>query len=259
MEEFVATSKSGSVAKLTICRPQAMNALNDAVLRSLLKQLDELAADSLVRVIVISGQGERAFIAGADISEFLGADSIDALEIAHKFKAVADRMTKCVKPVVGAINGFCLGGGFEIALACDLRIASSNAVFGVPEIKLGIIPGGGAAARLTRAVGASAARALAMTGDTITAERAFQLGLVSAVYPIEEFAAATDKLAQKIASYSPFALAQLKSVFNVAMDTDVDATCAAEMSAYALCYSTADQKEGSKAFLEKRTAHFTGR
>ena len=259
MGEVVAITKEGAVGTLTICRPDAMNALNAAVVGRLAVGMDELAHDKSVRAIVITGQGDKSFVSGADIKEFLDAGPAEALAIAQRFKAITDRITRCSKPVIAAVNGFCLGGGMELALACDIRIASSHARFGLPEIRLGIIPGGGAAARLTRLVGSSAARALAMTGETIDAERAFTLGILAAVHPTPDLPAATRKLAEKLASYAPFALAQLKSALNIALDADIESACAAEIKAFALCYSTEDQKEGARAFLEKRQANFTGK
>lgn len=259
MSEIVAVSREGAAGTLTINRPDAMNALNAAVLAGLARGLDEFTADTAIRCIVITGQGEKSFVSGADITEFLDAGPAEALAIARRFKAVNDRIVDCPKPVIASINGFCLGGGLELALACDIRIAASEARFGLPEIRLGIIPGGGAAARLTRLVGSSAARALAMTGEMIGAERALTLGILASVHPAAELAAATRKLAERIGAYSPFALAQLKSALNIALDADVESACAAEIKAFALCYSTQDQKEGARAFLEKRPARFTGR
>ncbi len=259
MTEVVTIIKEASVGTLTVCRPNAMNALNAAVVAALSVGFDELVRDASIRAIVITGQGEKSFISGADINEFLDAGPAEALVIARRLKALTERIVSCPKPVVAAINGFCLGGGLELALACDVRIASNNARFGVPEIKLGIIPGGGAAARLTKLVGGSAARALAMTGDIIDANRAFAMGIIAAVHPVADFPVAARALAEKLASYAPFALAQLKSTLNIALDADIESTCTAEINAYALCYSTEDQKEGARAFLEKRPARFTGR
>jgi enoyl-CoA hydratase len=259
MIEVVAITREGAVGTLTISRPDAMNALNAAVVLRLAEGVDEFSRDASIRAIIVTGQGEKSFVSGADITEFLDAGPAEALAISRRFKAMNDRIMACPKPVVASINGFCLGGGMELALACDIRVAASHARFGLPEIRLGIIPGGGAAVRMTRLVGSSAARALSMTGDMIDAERALTLGILTAVHPGPDLAAATRKLGEKLASYSPFAMAQLKSALNIAMDADVESACAAEMKAFALCYSTADQKEGARAFLEKRPARFTGR
>jgi enoyl-CoA hydratase len=259
MAALVATTTNAAVGTLTICRPEAMNALNGPVLEQLADGLDLLTREDAIRAIVITGQGGKSFISGADIGEFLDAGPVEALAITRRFKAVADRIAACPKPVIAAVNGYCLGGGFELALACDIRIAAANARFGLPEIKLGVLPGGGAAARLTRLVGASVARAMAMTGDFVDAGRAFALGIVCAVHEPAEFPGAVEALAIKLASYSPFALAQLKSVLSLAMNADVESVIAAEMKAFALCYATADQKEGARAFLEKRPPRFTGR
>lgn len=257
-EGLVRTEINGAVGTITVQRPKALNALNAAVLTELYQAISTISADPSVRVLVLAGEGERAFIAGADISEFVDATPADALAIAARLKRVTDALTKCSKPVVAAINGFCLGGGFELALACDIRIASTTAQFGLPEIKLGILPGGGGTVRLTKIAGSSVARMLTMTGDPIPASRALELGLIASVHqPVELMPAAQD-LAARLAEYSPFALAQLKSSLNIAVDADVESACLAEIKSFSLCYSTKDQKEGAKAFLEKRKPVFTG-
>ncbi len=258
MTELVTAHVDGAVATITVRRPQALNALNATVLRELLDAVAALSSDAHVRVLQLTGEGDRAFIAGADISEFLGAAPVDALGIAARIKRVIDALVECPKPVVAIVNGFCLGGGLELALACDIRIASTKAQFGLPEIKLGILPGGGGTVRLTKIAGSAVARMLTMTGDPIPASRAFDLGLVASVHEPEALPEAARALALKLAALPPFALAQLKSSLNIAVDADTEAACQAEIKAFALCYSTRDKEEGAKAFLEKRQPVFTG-
>ncbi len=257
-EVFVTSQVEGAIAALTICRPKALNALNGPVQSQLLSQIEALSANPYVRVITLTGEGDRAFIAGADITEFADASPAQALALAGLTKRLTDAIVRCPKPVIALINGFCLGGGLEVALACDIRIASSNAKLGLPEIKLGIIPGGGGTVRLTKLVGAATAKFMAMTGDPITAERALAIGLVAEVHEPEALAAAGRALAAKLTVLPPFALGQLKSSLNIALDVDTESACQAELKAFALCFSTSDKKEGVSAFLEKRKPVFTG-
>lgn len=260
-EKLVTVEVRGAVGTITVRRPKALNALNALnaqVLKELLNGIAALSSDSAVRVLQLTGEGDRAFIAGADISEFVGASPADALAIAARIKLVTDALTRCPKPVVAVVNGFCLGGGLELALVCDIRIASAKAQFGLPEIRLGILPGGCGTVRLTKIAGSSVARLLTMTGDSIPASRAFELGLIASVHEPEALAEAAEALATKLVALPPFALSQLKSSLNIAVDADTEAACQAEIKAFALCYSTKDQEEGAKAFLEKRKPAFTG-
>ena len=258
-ERLVTAEIDGAIGTITVRRPKALNALNATVVAQLFEAAAGLIADPAVRVIQVTGEGDRAFVAGADIGEFVGASPSDAMAIALRIKKVTDLLTASPKPVVAVVNGFCLGGGFELALACDIRIASAKALFGLPEIKLGILPGGGGTVRLTKVAGSSVARMLALTGDPIPAARAYELGLVVSVHEPDELAGAARALAEKLAALSPFALAQLKSSLTIAVDADMESACQAEIKAFALCFSTADQEEGAKAFLEKRRPVFTGR
>jgi len=257
-QQLVTAEANGAIGTITVRRPKALNALNAAVLQGLLDAVRTLSSNPAIRVLKLTGEGERAFIAGADISEFVGASPSDALDIATRIKVITDALTACTKPVVAVINGFCLGGGLELALACDIRVASTNAQFGLPEIKLGILPGGGGTVRLTKIAGSSVARMLTMTGDPISAQRALELGLLLSIHDPDALEGAAAGLLNKLAAFSPFALAQLKSSLNIAIDASVEAACQAEIKAFALCYSTADQEEGAKAFLEKRQPVFTG-
>lgn len=251
--------KRGSIGLVTVNRPDAMNALNKQVLELLETAFLELSRDDGCRAIVMTGQGERAFVSGADIHEFVGATPADALVLAARIRRVTRAMTNAPQPIVAAIRGYCLGGGLELALACDIRLAGKGAKLGLPEIKLGILPGGGGTVRLTKVAGSSIARLLSMIGDPIDAERAYAAGLLASLHEDEEVLGAAEEIAARLAAYSPFALAQLKSSLNIAIDADTDAACDAEIKAFALCYSTQDQEEGASAFLEKRKPVFTGR
>lgn len=257
-EGAVICEQTGAVARLVVNRPEALNALNAAVISGLYAAFSRLAEDRSCRVIVLRGAGDRAFVAGADVAEFAAALPADALAVAERTRRLHSAMVSAPQPVVAAIGGYCLGGGFELALACDIRIASRKAQFGLPEIKLGIMPGGGGTFRLARIAGSSVARQLSMTGEMIGAERAHGLGIVASVHEPDEFERAIAELADRLASYSPFALAQLKSALNAAEGGGVESACEAEMKAFALCFSTSDQKEGVRAFLEKRRPVFRG-
>jgi len=258
-ERLFTTESAAGVALVTVTRPKALNALNAEVQRQLLQEFAGLSADPEIRAILLTGDGEKSFIAGADISEFVDATPSDAINLAKGTKRLIDAISGCPKPVIAVINGYCFGIGMEVALACDLRVASRKAQLGLPEIKLGILPGGGGTVRLTKLAGSSVAKMMAMTGEPISAERAFELGLVAAVHEPEQLLEAARALASKLASYSPFAMTQLKSSLSTAIDADTESACEAEIKAFALCYSTADQKEGARAFLEKRKPVFTGR
>lgn len=258
-ETFVTLEKTGSKATITVRRPKALNALNAEVLRQMHGLINDVAHDDTVRVLLLTGEGDKSFIAGADISEFVGATPSDALVIARRINAITDAIVGMRKPVVAVVNGYCLGGGLELALACDIRIAAMNATFGLPEIKLGILPGGGGTVRLTKIAGLSVAKMMAMTGLPIDAQRAVNAGLLLSVHAPEELDAAARTLADRLAALPPFAMAQLKSSLNIAVDADTHSALETEIKAFALCYSTQDQEEGAAAFLEKRKPVFTGR
>jgi enoyl-CoA hydratase len=256
MEDVVSREKDGAVGIITVRRPQVLNALNAKVLEALHSAIIAMTADPAVRVLQLTGEGGRAFIAEADIAEFVGAVPADALRIAQRIKLVTDALVNCPKSVVAVIDGYCLGGGFELALSCDIRIASAKSLFGLPEIKLGILPGGGGTVRLTKVAGSSVARTMAMLGDPISAPRAFDLGLLASVHTPSELPEAARTMTLKLAELPPFALAQLKSSLNIAVDSDTASACQSEIKAFALCYSTADKEEGANAFLEKRKPNF---
>ena len=258
MPETILVDREGRVAILTINRPDKLNALSQQVRDEVLAALDELATDDGIGVVVITGAGDKAFIAGADIAEFAGRSPMDQRE-AMRFPRIYDAMAGYPKPVIAMINGFCLGGGCELAMSCDLRIASEKARFGQPEIKLGLIPGGGGTQRLPRLVGLGHAMRLTLTGDMIGAAEALQIGLVEMVVPHEELRAKTLDLAQKIASMSPLTVKVAKESLRASERLPLDEGIVYERDLFCLCFSTADMREGVEAFLEKRPAAWQGK
>ena len=256
--ETLLVERRGRVGLITINRPDKLNALNIKTRAEGAAALDELREDEEVRVVVITGAGEKAFVAGADIAEFEGRTAVtqrDVMTARSLFTAV----DTFPKPVIAMINGYCLGGGCELALSCDLRVASEAARFGQPEIKLGIIPGGGGTQRLTRLVGEGKAMELILTGDMIDAQTAFQLGLVNRVVPAADLEAKTMELANRIAEMSPVALRMAKEAVKAASRSNLDEGLRREVDLFALCFSSQDKDEGVRAFLEKRKPEFTGR
>ncbi len=257
-EEVVLKRIDGHVATLTINRPDKLNALNIETRGRMVQELDELAKNDDVRVVVITGAGDKAFVAGADISEFEGRSPVDQYRImtdSSIFLAV-DRFPK---PTIAAINGFCLGGGCELAMACDIRIASERAKLGQPEINLGLLPGGGGTQRLPRLVGMGAALKLLYTGDFIRADEAHRIGLVDEVVPAGDVAARAKELAEAIAAKSPVALRLIKQAVRTSLRTPLDEGLSQEVSLFALAFASEDMKEGVNAFLNKRKPNFTGR
>ncbi|MCS6883851.1 MAG: enoyl-CoA hydratase-related protein [Acidobacteriota bacterium] len=258
MYENILLDIRGRVAVLTVNRPNKLNALNIATRSEIIAALDSLRANDEVRVLVVTGAGEKAFIAGADITEFAGRTALEQREVMLA-KRMFDAFEEFPKPVIAMINGFCLGGGCEVALSCDIRIASENAQFGQPEIKLGIIPGGGGTQRLTRLIGEGKAMELILTGDMIKAEEAKALGLVNHVYPQSELEARTMELANRIAEMSPIALRMAKEAVKSAARLTLREGLEREIDLFALCFSSQDKEEGVKAFLEKRKPQFIGK
>lgn len=256
--ENVLIEKRGRVAVVTVNRPDKLNALNIATRNDILEVFDQLEKDDEVRVVVITGAGEKAFIAGADINEFAGMTAVKQRAV-MKGRRAFDAVEDFPKPVIAMINGFALGGGCELAMACDIRLASSKAKLGQPEIKLGIIPGGGGTQRLTRLIGEGRSMELTLTGDMISAEEAERIGLVNHVYPPEELEGKTMELANRIAEMSPVALAMAKQSVKNAARLTLRAGLDAEVDLFALCFSSEDKEEGVKAFIEKRKPDFKGR
>jgi enoyl-CoA hydratase len=254
----VLIEKRGRIAIVTINRPDKLNALNVQTRQEILDAFDQLELDDEVRVVVVTGAGPKAFVAGADISEFEGKTAVDQRSV-MKGRRAFDAVEDFPKPVIAMINGFALGGGCELALACDIRIASRNAKLGQPEIKLGIIPGGGGTQRLTRLVGEGKAMELILTGDMVSADEAERLGLVNYVVEPDQLRARTLELAEKIAEMSPVALAMAKTAVKSAARLGLRAGLDTEVDLFALCFSSEDKEEGVRAFLEKRKPEFKGR
>ena len=249
---------AGAVALLTINRPDKRNALNEPTRSELIALLDQCRQDAAIRVVIITGAGDKAFIAGADISEFAGRSAVDQYRV-MKAASVYHAVDAFPKPIIAAINGFCLGGGCELAMACDIRIASDTAKLGQPEINLGIIPGGGGTQRLPRLVGLGQAFKLLYTGDLIDAAEALRIGLVDEVVPAAELMARVRALADQIASKSPVALELIKEAVRASVRTSLDEGLRHETTLFGLVFSSQDKEEGVKAFLEKRTPTFRGR
>jgi enoyl-CoA hydratase len=256
--ETITVERRGAVALLTINRPDKLNALNKKVHEEGVAALEELKTDESVRVVVITGAGEKSFIAGADITEFEGQTPVTQRSLFHE-KALFNSLDTFPKPVIAMVNGFCLGGGNELALACDLRVCSENARFSQPEINLGIIPGGGGTQRLTNLVGEGCAMEIILTGDMIDAKTAEAIGLVNHVYPADELEAKTMELANKIAEKAPIALQLCKEAVKFASRSNLDEGLRREVDLFAICFSTEDKQEGVSAFLEKRKPVFKGK
>ncbi len=256
--ENLILEKRGPVALVKVNRPDKMNALNVRTREEILAIFKELEQDASVRVVVITGSGEKAFIAGADISEFAGKSPLETREMMQKSRAF-DAMEDFPKPVIAMINGYALGGGCELAMSCDIRIASARAKFGQPEIKLGIIPGGGGTQRLSRLIGEGKAMELILTGDMIDAEEALRLGLLNYVVAPDQLEAKTMEIANKIAEMSPVALRMAKKSVKNAARLGLAAGLEAETDLFILCFTSEDKEEGIRAFLEKRKPAFKGR
>ena len=258
MPETILVEREGRIAILTINRPDKLNALNDQVRNEMLEILAGIEHDDAVGVVVITGAGEKSFIAGADIGEFAGRTPFDQ-RYSMRSPRIFDVMAGFPKPVIAMINGFCLGGGCELAMSCDIRIASEKARFGQPEINLGLIPGGGGTQRLPRLVGLGQAMRLILSGDMIGAAEAQSIGLVEVVVPAEELRAKTLELAGKIAGRSPLTLKIAKEALRASERLAIEDGIVYERDLFCLCFSSADKEEGVKAFLEKRPAQWTGR
>ena len=256
--ETLLVERRGRVAVITINRPQKLNALNIQTRAEGAAALEELREDESVRVVVITGAGEKAFVAGADISEFEGRTAVSQRDVMTA-RSLFTAVDTFPKPVIAMINGFCLGGGCELALSCDIRVASETARFGQPEINLGIIPGGGGTQRLTHLVGETKAMELILTGDRIDAQTAFRLGLVNLVVPAADLEAKTMELAARIAEKSPVALRMAKESVKTASRANLDEGLRREIDLFAICFSSEDKDEGVRAFMEKRPAEFKGR
>jgi enoyl-CoA hydratase len=250
--------KEAHVVTLTINRPEKLNALDEEVVRALAGAIDEMGADRDVRCAILTGAGDKAFVAGADIGAMSEMTAVQARAFAELGQQTVARLEDLPFPVIAAVNGFALGGGCEIALACDFIYASDKAKLGQPEVNLGVIPGFGGTQRLARRVGIGRARELCYTGDIIGAAEALRIGLVNAVVPHAELMAKVNEVAAKIASKGPLAIARCKRVMARGADVPLPIACELEAQAFAGLFGSADQREGMSAFLAKKTATFRG-
>ena len=251
--------KRDGVAFITINRPRVLNALNRRTLEELDACLRDFHADDAVRATVLTGAGEKSFVAGADINELAVLSPVAGRDYGLFGQSVLDRIERGGKPVIAAINGFALGGGCELAMACHLRLASENAKFGQPEVKLGLIPGYGGTQRLSRLVGKGRALQHVLIGDPISAEEAYRIGLVNAVVSAAELLPTAEAWAKKIAANAPLAIRFAIEAVNHGLEMTLPEGLYLEATLFSLCATTEDMKEGTKAFLEKRPAKFTGK
>jgi len=249
----------GPVATITINRPDAANALSAEVREQLLAFVAELEASRSVRAVILTGDGQKVFAAGSDIRDMASMSGAQSMELSESILHLNNRLAALAQPVICAVNGWCLGGGLELALACDLRIASASARFGFPEAKLGIMTGGGGIPRLIRVVGSGIARHMTLTGEFLSAQRAYEVGLITRVCAPDELMTDAKALAMQIATLAPVALSQIKRTIAVVENTDVTSGMQAEAQACAVCFSTHDKKEGMEAFIAKRPAAFEWR
>lgn len=252
----ILVEQDGAIVTVTINRPKALNALNRETLEEMYHSFSALGKDRSVQAVIVTGSGEKAFVAGADISYMQSLDAAAGKvfgELGHKVMATVENLPQ---PVIAAINGFALGGGCELALACDIRLASVNAKFGQPEVNLGVIPGFGGTQRLPRLVGKGLANEILFGGGMIDAEEACRIGLVNRVVPQDALLDECRILASNICSRGPLAIRLCKEAVNNGMEMDLKRACAYEKDLFALCFASEDQKEGMAAFLEKRTPNF---
>ena len=256
--ENLAVDRIGSVATVTVNRPKVLNALNAATVRELDECVRTLTADASVGALVLTGAGDRAFVAGADISELSQNSAPAAREVARSGQVLCDRIERAGKPVVAAINGFALGGGLELAMACTLRVAADTAKLGQPEINLGILPGFGGTQRLPRLIGPGRALELLLTGDPVDANEAWRLGLVNRVVAPEQLREESLGLATKLAAKAPVAVRYILDAVRSGMQMSLAEACDLEATLFGLVSATEDMREGMRAFLEKRRAEFTG-
>ncbi len=257
--ENLLVSVGDRIATITVNRPKSLNALTPSTMRELSAALEEIAAREEIGVVLLTGAGEKAFVAGADISEMRQMTAVQAMEFSLYGQSVLERIERLPQPVIGVINGYALGGGCELAMACDLLVAADTAKFGQPEVNLGIIPGNGGTQRLPRLVGRNLAKEMVLTGEMISAQRAYEIGLVNRVVPRAELMNAAREMAERILSKGPVAVRTAKLAMNRGLDLDLSNACALESSIFAVGFSTADRAEGMAAFLEKRKAVFTGK
>ncbi|MBS3947268.1 MAG: short-chain-enoyl-CoA hydratase [Dethiobacter sp.] len=257
--ENILLEKEGAIAVVTINRPKALNALNVATLKELDQVFTELGADESVSVVILTGGGEKAFVAGADIVHMQNLSALEAREFALLGQAVFNKIENLPQPVIAAVNGFALGGGCELAMSCDIRLASETAKFGQPEVGLGVPPGFAGTQRLPRLVGKGRAKELLYSTEMINAEEAYRIGLVNRVHPAAELLAAAKALAGKIAAKGQVAVRLTKSAVNQGLEMDAARAMTYEAEVFGLTFATVDQREGMTAFLEKRKPNFKGK
>src|SRR5215813_684775 len=257
--ENVLVEKKNSIAYVTVNRPKVLNALNMATMEELRVVFTDIKSDTGVRVALFTGAGEKAFIAGADISELAKQDAVGAKEYTHRGQSVLSLIENLGKPVIACINGFALGGGCEIAMACTMRLASENAKFGQPEVKLGIMPGYGGTQRLPRLVGKGIAMQLLLTGEMISAQEAHRIGLVNEVLPGDKLVSRAEEIATKIIANAPLAIQYCMEAVNQGLNMTLQEGLFLEATLFGICSASEDKKEGTTAFLEKRPPNFQGK
>ena len=257
--KYIIYEKSEGIATITINRPEALNAFSAEVVSEILQAIEDMKADESVRVVVLTGAGEKAFSAGADIKAMKGMNALKARELSQMGEKLCSALENLEKPVIAAINGYALGGGLEVAMACDIRIASENARMGQTEINIGLIPGWGGTQRLTRLIGATKAKELIFTGKMIDAKTAEQLGLVNMVVPQDKFRETVRQFALELAQKAPVALKVAKALINKGAEISLDAAIALEREGFGVVASTEDLQEGVSAFIEKRKPVFKGK
>lgn len=245
------------ILTITIARPSKMNALNAETIAEIDSAFELVYNEKDIKGVILTGEGEKAFAAGADISEFIGLDEVNARELSRKGQIIFNKIEKSKKPVIAAVNGFALGGGCELAMACHIRVASENAKFGQPEVNLGLIPGYGGTQRLSQLVGKSKAYELMITGDMIGAAEAKELGLANHVTTLENLIPKAMEILNKVKTKAPYAIGLLADCVNAVYDETVEGY-SLEASYFGKCFSTTDFKEGTTAFMEKRKANFIG-
>lgn len=257
--KYLLLEKEDGLGILYINRPEALNALNEELLQELSTAMDDIGNDEEIQVLIITGAGTKAFVAGADIKQMQPFNAVRGRSFGKMGQDVFRKVEVMAKPVIAAINGFALGGGCELAMAADIRLASEKARFGQPEVGLGITPGFGGTQRLPRLIGEGRAKELIFTGDPISAEEAYRIGLVNHIYPAETLLDEARKLARKIMANAPLAVQFSKAAINQGMQTDIETGMGIEADLFALCFSTDDQKKGMEAFLNKEKPQFAGK
>ena len=257
--ENILFDKKNAIAYVTVNRPKVLNALNMATMEELRRAFHAIKQDAEIRVVILTGAGEKAFIAGADIGELARNNPVEAKAYTHQGQSVLNLIENCGKPVIACLNGFALGGGCEIAMACTMRLASDNAKLGQPEVKLGIIPGYGGTQRLPRLVGKGLAMQLVLAGEMISAQEAHRIGLVNEVVAAAELIPRAEAIAQKIIANAPLAVQWAMEAVNKGMEMPLAEGLFLEATLFGLCCATEDKKEGTTAFLQKRAAKFKGK